>query len=1152
VVNKKKNKKKRKEKKTKPRLRASSRASSRKLVAIMFTDMVGYTAMAQKNEALAFRVLEEQRKLLRPIFHENRGREIDTKGDAFLVEFNSALNAVECSLKIQRILKETNARRADDRKILLRIGIHLGDVIHKGKYVGGDAVNVASRIEPLAEPGGVCLTEEVYHAVLNKVGCDFESIGNPHLKNVSTPIEVYRVSGLQEGLSRQTIHATAGLAKNRIAVLPFSSLSPDPNDEYFADGLTEEMIARLSLISGLDVIARTSIMNYKGKTGKNAINIGKDLSAGTLLEGSVRKAANKVRVTAQLIDSTTEGHLWAETYDRELEDIFEVQADISERVASSLAVRLLPREREGIKKGPTENMEAYELYLKGRKIWFEFNQAAWNRAISYFKHAIEIDPSFALAHTGLADCYSLLAIGGYANPREAITLAKTSAEKALKLDEHLAEAHLALGACHYLSYEWKEGETELARALELEPSNALAHAWHGIFIGWLGGRLDDAITEFRKAVDLDPLSPLMNYYLAKTLYYGRRYDESIERYKISLHLDPSDLSYHWWIAFVYIKKSMFIKALEEIQTVATTLAYGDPRGLSFLAIAYALLDKRDEAGNILQKLETLSKERYVAPDLLGSVYLVLGDREKGFELFSRAVYERCTTWIDGLKFDPILDPVREDPRFTSLLNKVGLAPFLKDAPTVEMRTFDKKRIAILPFANISLDPNDEYFADGMTEELISRMSKISDLKVIARTSVMAFKGEKKKITDIAKELQVGTIVEGSVRKAGNKIRITAQLIDTRSGDHLWADSFDDEIEDVFQIQSEIASKIANLLQIQLLPNEVDRIQNQPTRDSEAYLYYLKGVHYYFAEYTEAGMRNAIEYFEKCIGIDSIFASAYAMMSDAYDSLSSLVFERTRDLADRKSLLAKSEDLAEKAVKLDPKNAEVRYALSNVKMRKLDIDGMEYEIREALRLNPNLSAAHQTYGWLLLTKSKVNSALKELEKALETDPLSAPARLTYVMALVYGRMYERAEAEARKALNFHVGESIIHYMIGVIYYSQSRYEEALAEFVLDYDPSHPFEGPLAVAYAKLGRKDITHRILSKMIEKDNKLGGEKIPIMILYVSLDDKEKALEYFDKATPEELSGFLPTLANDPIFDPVRTDPRYIATMKKVGLSTL
>jgi adenylate cyclase len=634
----------------------------------MFTDMVGYTALGQKNEALSLALVEEQRNLIRPILVRHGGREVKTIGDAFLVEFHSVLDAVRCAYEIQRTTREFNLPLDPDRRVHLRVGVHVGDVVESGGDILGDAVNLASRIEPLAEDGGVCLTRQAYDHVQNKLGVTFVSMGEKRLKNVTAPLEVFKLVMPWEETKSGVANTIQDI--RRIAVLPFANISPDPGDEYFADGLTEEMIARLSRLGGLDVIARTSIMTYKKKE-KIASQIGKELGAGTLLEGSVRKAGNKIRVTIQLIDSNTEGHLWAENYDRNLDDIFTVQSEIAEQVARSLEVHLRPRERTDIEKKPTENLEAYSLYLKGRQTWFQYNLPAFKEGLKYFEQAIKLDPSFALAHAGVADCYSLLGDLGYLPQPEAIAKAESAAKKAVELDERLPEAHTALAPPRYHRYDWKGADAELLRAIELRPSYSLAHAWHGVILR-VTGRLEEAHVEYMRAFDLDPLSPLMSRFLSFNLYQMRRYDEAISQAKRTLELDPSGRGYHGLMGLVYLQKQKYDEAIGEMKALVATAGSEDAGALSELGMAYALAGKRDEAKEIIGELERPASGRYVAPDHIAMVYLMLGEREIAFRLFEKAIDELCSFWIDEMGIDPLFDPYRSDKRFVALIRRLGL------------------------------------------------------------------------------------------------------------------------------------------------------------------------------------------------------------------------------------------------------------------------------------------------------------------------------------------------------------------------------------------------------------------------------------------------------------------------------------------------
>src|SRR5437870_5361950 len=342
----------------------------------MYTDMVGYTALGQRNEQLSLALVNEQRKLIRPVLAKHNGREVKTMGDAFLVEFSNTLDAVRCAYDIQRTTSEFNISLAEEQRIHLRVGIHLGDVVESVGDISGDAVNVASRIVPLAEDGGVSLTRQVYDQVQNKFDLPLTSLGSKELKNVAAPSEGFK---LVMTWSEKKASSQVQLERNKVAVLAFANMSPDPSDEYFADGMTEELITSLSGIKQLTVIARTSVMKYK-VSSKGAFEIGKELNVGTLVEGSVRKAANRVRITVQLIDALNEGHVWAQNYDRQLDDIFAIQSEIAQRVAQELKVQLLAQEKGRLERKPTANTEAYTLYLKGRHFWNERTKEATSKA----------------------------------------------------------------------------------------------------------------------------------------------------------------------------------------------------------------------------------------------------------------------------------------------------------------------------------------------------------------------------------------------------------------------------------------------------------------------------------------------------------------------------------------------------------------------------------------------------------------------------------------------------------------------------------------------------------------------------------------------------------------------------------------------------
>ena len=376
-----------------------------------------------------------------------------------------------------------------------------GTSVETGGDISGDAVNVASRIEPLAESGGVCISRQVYDQVQNKFELPLTSLGAKPLKNVSTPLEVFKVvMPWAEGGSARL----SEVDRNRIAILPLANFSPAAGDEYFADGMTDEIISTVSGISGLSVISRTSAMRYK-QTSKSMTEIGRELKAGKLLEGSVRKSGNRVRITVQLIDAESDAHLWAHSYDGSMDDVFETQSDIARKIAEALK---LPSPQAG---GRAESPESHALCLRGRTLWNRFTREANDQAILLFEDALKIDSESARATAGLADCYSTAADSEWMDKKEGREKARSLAGRALELDETLPEAHVALGHV-MMEDDYPGAELELEKALSLNPSHADAHEWYGSILRGLG-RLDEATDEAKKAYDLDPLPPARAFFL---------------------------------------------------------------------------------------------------------------------------------------------------------------------------------------------------------------------------------------------------------------------------------------------------------------------------------------------------------------------------------------------------------------------------------------------------------------------------------------------------------------------------------------------------------------------------------------------------------------------------------------------------------------
>jgi adenylate cyclase len=640
-------------------------ASERRLAAIMFADMAGYTAAMQRDEAGTLNLLKEQEELVRPILAMHKGREVKSTGDGFLAEFDSALRAVQCAIDIQQHLQERN-ERLDLAPIPLRIGVHLGDVEQRGTDIFGDAVNIAARVEPLAPPGGVCITGQIYDQVQNKLPNRFEKLGPQTLKNVRSPVEIYRVI-----LPWNSPGAPmASVAQNRLAVLPFSSISPDAKDEYFAEGLTEELITVISQIGGLQVIARTSVMPYKSSS-KSVAQIGSELGVSSVLEGSVRKAGNRLRITAQLINAGSEAHVWAKSYDRELDDVFVVQSDIAKQVAEALEVELRPAPAKRRDARTAVRTDSYLAYLKGRALRMLYTDAGRAAAKEQFELAISLDPQNAAAYCGLAD---VTRVSGQSpttgRPRgEWDAATRQLVDKALELDPELAEAHRSLALVLAEDYEYVAAEREFQRALSINPSDSATHQWYGDLL-LDEGRIDEALTQRRLAEAVDPQgTAILAEQTILLTWLGRRDEARVCLEKLR-KLSPDGelyLSARAWYAAAGADRAAAKEALEaSLETIPTGRWKEGVR-----AWGWTMLGESERARAYL-KVELTQPELPQMAWGWAVVYGQLGDVDAAFHWLNKAVDQHMVN-IQMFRYWTYLKPVREDPRFPAVLKRMNLS-----------------------------------------------------------------------------------------------------------------------------------------------------------------------------------------------------------------------------------------------------------------------------------------------------------------------------------------------------------------------------------------------------------------------------------------------------------------------------------------------
>jgi len=698
----------------------------RKLAAIMFTDMVGYSALAQRDDKVALELLEEHRRLLREIFPRFHGTEIKTIGDAFLVEFGSALEAAQCAIEIQRTLAKRNHDVTSDRRIELKIGIHIGDVVHRDGDVYGDGVNIASRIEQLAGAGGICVSMDVERQIRNALEARFEKFGSADLKNIKLPMELFRIVLPWES-DRKTerltarkksqfallaaavcgvlvvllfgwwfiqrsarIHQSASsnspnlmasaptktADQKSVAVLPFVNLSDDKGSEYFSDGVSEELLTVLQKIPGMHVAARTSAFSFKGKNA-TAQEIGQKLGVAHLVEGSVRKSGDAVRIAARLTRADTGEELWSENYTRNLKDVFAVQTELAQTIVEQLRGRFggadakekIQAEVQAAEKGGTKNVDAHQLYLQGRFYENRHSDKSTREALAAYQHAVELDPGFARAWAGVARTHTWIAgfasEGGQKAFDAHLASARDALARALAVEPDLPDALYARAWLETnFDFNWSAATQTVSKAMALAPAdpNMLIAAAN---LETALGNTDRAIEIYRKAVELDPVNAQSRSFLAFGLANTKRFTEAHAEYARVIELNPSAPWAHAGLGLAYLLQNKFEEAANEAQADA-----GEWARLLIVSCARWAQKRVQESDAALNEL--IKNEAELAAFQIAEAYGYRNDKDHAFEWLERARRQR-DPGLGNLLKDPLLENLHGDSRWNTFLHTMGLA-----------------------------------------------------------------------------------------------------------------------------------------------------------------------------------------------------------------------------------------------------------------------------------------------------------------------------------------------------------------------------------------------------------------------------------------------------------------------------------------------
>jgi adenylate cyclase len=753
----------------------------RKLTAILSADVEGYSRLMEEDELATVETLTSHKETMRKLIKQFRGRVVDSTGDNLLAEFGSVVDAVQCAVEVQQVLSSKNEALPENRRMYFRIGINSGDVIEEGDLIYGDGVNVAARVESLAEGGGISISGTAFDQLGKKLPLGYEYLGEQSVKNIRKPVRVYRVLteaeaagkviGEEKLKPRQWRWAAIGAVavliivagalaiwnfylqpdvepasvermafslpdRPSFAVLPFVNMSEDPKQEYFSDGLTDQIISGLSKIPNIFVIARNSTFSYKGKPVK-VQKVAEDLGVKYVLEGSVQKSTDRIRITAQLIDATTGYHLWSERYDRDLGDIFVIQDHITMEIMKAVGVELRGDEaRLWQRHVTTTNLEAYEKLLQAAPFFRKGTKGDNAQARRIYEEAIALDSEFAAAYVMLGWTHFSDARHGWTESRvKSAKMAFKYAKKALEINDTMDYAHTLLSAVYLVKRQHDKAVAAAEHALSLNPNGAHQYMTMAGVVG-CSGRWEDSIVYGEKSIRHNPFPHTVYFHwLGRAYFMTGQYDQAIATFERALNISPNYLPAH-----------------------------------AFLAASYSSLGRETEAAAAAEEVLRINPK------------------------FSLMSYAKTLPYKNK----------SDIKRYMAALRKAGLP----ETPPLPLP--DKPSIAVLPFVNMSGDPEQEYFSDGISDEIINALVRWPTILVIPRSSSFIYKGKEVDAKQVGREMGVRYVLDGSVRREGNRVRITAQLIDATTLQHLFSERYEREMKDIFAIQDEITMKILGL------------------------------------------------------------------------------------------------------------------------------------------------------------------------------------------------------------------------------------------------------------------------------------------------------------------------------------------------------
>lgn len=1023
-----------------------------------------------------------------------------------------------------------------------------------------------------------------------------------------------------------------------LAVLPFKFLNlvntGDTGDKFLGLGLADALITRLSKIRSFVVRPTSSILQFRDESA-DPVEAGQNLNVDFLLDGSIKKANDRLRITVQLLNVAENSTIWATSIDETITDVFALEDTIANKVIEVLLPQLTGSEREEFSKRGTESPEAFEHYLRGRYYFNTFTEEGLAKSFVSFHRAIAADPNYARAYTGLADYYNWLGIIGVLPPQECFLPAIEAATKAVELDNSLSEAHATLGfSLHAGNYDWGKAEHHLKRALELNPHNAVAFVWYSIVL-FTQGRFAEGLEFAQRGIDLDPLTPFNHHNLGWGYYFARRYDEAVKQYKNVIADFPNYIFGHYGLSKIL---RLIGKAQEAIaEAIETKKIFNDGIfSISAEIESLAAAGQIDEAKEKLNDLLEISKTRFVSPYNLALIYCFLKDKEKALGCLEEALSIK-EAWLNWAGIEPAFDFIRDDESFKKILEIIGYdvffnnfsasrhhlnavspetvgieigqntqnlkMPEVPDSTTLlladENKAFEKAAkfaiprkwiytifaafclltvVAVLSYTEIltfelrnknQLVSNQNYqtptivvlpfkaentsqgnLGTGLADDLTRKLGIIKRLSVIASNSgrIVA----EQPIEQIGKSLNTGFVIRGDFSKNGNNTLISAEMIETKTGQVIWKENFQSADGNLFALQSKLAEKVWQSLGIEPLPVEREQVFKSHTQNPLAYELYLVG-RFQMMNRSPEDLKKAISAFNQSLETDPYFAPAYAGLADSYVLLNLYLIDPPED-----SYL-KAEEAANKALAIDDSLAEAHTSLGYIKFfNNRDHSGAELEFRRAIQINPSYAQAHHWFALALMALNRPLEAISEAQLSEKLNPRAPITKTAVCMAYYYAKQFEEGLKVCDEALA--INESFVpaHKTKRWIYTAMGNYESAIAAYRKEYTytggNNEPGWIPVRLQVEALNTKrepliaELDKNILIDEVKNNPHAYAEEIALA--YNLLGEKDKALTWLEKADISKNHKFN-FIRAEPRFANLQNEPRFQALVKKLENKT-